>query len=133
MTKLEFFIVLHPYYKLAYITLAWGGPEEQATEIVAGNPNVKDWQDEAKQIVKRTVSHVIHLIQFYHTEYIFKRWLSIMNTAHQLPLSTCHLNLFGTREPCPLSLCQNSTSTMNPCSLMIQRKAGPPNSTIILV
>jgi hypothetical protein len=31
----EFFIlilstVLHPYYKLAYIKMAWGGPEDQA-------------------------------------------------------------------------------------------------------
>jgi hypothetical protein len=48
--------VLHPYYKLAYIKLAWGGPEEQAAEIAAGNLNAKDWQDEAKQIVEKTVS-----------------------------------------------------------------------------
>src|SRR5277367_1120384 len=50
------FTVLHPYYKLAYIKLAWGGPEEQAAEIAAGNPNAKDWQDEALQIVERAVS-----------------------------------------------------------------------------
>jgi hypothetical protein len=37
--------VLHPYYKLAYIKHAWGGPEEQAAEIAAGNPDAKDWQD----------------------------------------------------------------------------------------
>ena len=30
-------LVLHPYYKLAYIKIAWGGPEEQADEIAAGN------------------------------------------------------------------------------------------------
>ncbi|KAH8985848.1 hypothetical protein EDB86DRAFT_2809925, partial [Lactarius hatsudake] len=48
-------LVLHPYYKLAYIKLAWGGPEEQATEIAAGNPHAKDWQDEAKKIVENTV------------------------------------------------------------------------------
>jgi hypothetical protein len=47
--------VLHPYYKLAYIKLAWGGPEEQAVEIEAGNPNAKDWQDEARKIVETTV------------------------------------------------------------------------------
>jgi hypothetical protein len=29
-------IVLHPYYKLAYIKLAWGGEEEQVKEWVAG-------------------------------------------------------------------------------------------------
>jgi len=45
------FTVLHLYYKLA-----WGGPEEQAAEIAAGNPNVKDWQDKALQIVERAVS-----------------------------------------------------------------------------
>lgn len=48
--------MLHPYYKLAYIKLAWGGPEEQAAEIAAGNLDAKDWQDEAKQIVENTVS-----------------------------------------------------------------------------
>jgi hypothetical protein len=47
--------VLHPYYKLAYIKLAWGGPDEQAAEIAAGNPYAKDWQDEAKKIVEMTV------------------------------------------------------------------------------
>jgi hypothetical protein len=48
--------VLHPYYKLAYIKHAWGGPEEQAAEIAAGNPDAKDWQDKARQIVEKTVS-----------------------------------------------------------------------------
>ena len=43
-----FFQVLHPYYKLAYIKLAWDGPEEQAEEITQGNPFTKDWHDEAK-------------------------------------------------------------------------------------
>ncbi|KAF8958255.1 hypothetical protein BDZ97DRAFT_1668780, partial [Flammula alnicola] len=52
-------LVLHPYYKLAYIKLAWGGPAEKAAEIAAGNANAKDWQDEARQIVERTVSHPV--------------------------------------------------------------------------
>jgi len=56
-----YFTVLHPYYKLAYIKLAWGGPEEQAAEIEAGNPNAKDWQDEARQIVEKTVSCPIYI------------------------------------------------------------------------
>jgi hypothetical protein len=51
--------VLHPYYKLAYIKLAWGGPDEQAAEKAAGNADAKDWQDEAKQIVEKTVSFFI--------------------------------------------------------------------------
>ena len=29
----ETFAVLHPYYKLAYIKLAWGGPEEKEAKI----------------------------------------------------------------------------------------------------
>jgi hypothetical protein len=53
--------VLHPYYKLAYIKLTWGSPEEQAAEMAAGNANAKDWQDEAKKIVEKTVSVFILL------------------------------------------------------------------------
>ena len=39
--------VLHPYYGLPYIQHQWGGATEQAAEITAGNPDVKNWQDEA--------------------------------------------------------------------------------------
>jgi len=39
--------VLHPYFKLSYIKLAWGGPGEQEAERKAGNPFAKNWQDEA--------------------------------------------------------------------------------------
>ena len=49
------FTVLHPYYKLAYIKLLWGGAEEQAAEFDAGNFAAKNWQDEAKKIVENTV------------------------------------------------------------------------------
>jgi hypothetical protein len=55
--------VLHPYYKLAYIKLAWSGPDEQTAEIAAGNPNAKDWQDEARKIVERTVRFLPYLIR----------------------------------------------------------------------
>ena len=37
--------------------MAWGGAEEQAEEIQAGNMNVKNWQDEAQKILETTVSH----------------------------------------------------------------------------
>ena len=47
--------VLHPYYKLAYIKLSWGGPKEQAAEVEQGNLLAKDWHDEAKKIVEKTV------------------------------------------------------------------------------
>jgi hypothetical protein len=53
-------IVLHPYYKLAYIKLAWGGPVEQAAEIEAGNPHAKNWQADAKKLVEKTVSLIIY-------------------------------------------------------------------------
>ncbi|KAF8874802.1 hypothetical protein BD779DRAFT_1420492, partial [Infundibulicybe gibba] len=48
-------LVLHPYYKLTYIKLAWGGEKEQRAEREAGNPNAKNWQDEALKLVERTV------------------------------------------------------------------------------
>ena len=66
-TDIMFVLVLHPYYKLAYIKLQWGGPEEQAAEIEAGNWDAKDWHDEAKKIVERTVSCVCLKTQ-YHTD-----------------------------------------------------------------
>ena len=55
--------MLHPYDKLAYIKLAWGGPDEQAAEIAAGNPNAKDWQDKARKIVERMVRFLPYLIR----------------------------------------------------------------------
>ena len=61
--------VLHPYYKLAYIKVAWGGPEEQADEIEAGNSDAKDWQDKARKIVEKTVSPSI-LLLFQHANRI---------------------------------------------------------------
>jgi hypothetical protein len=45
--------VLHPYYKLEYIKLAWGGAAEQAEERASGNANVKNWQDEAQKVVEQ--------------------------------------------------------------------------------
>jgi hypothetical protein len=60
--------VLHPYYKLAYIKLAWGGLEEQAAEVVDGNIDAKDWQDEARQIIENTVS-CIQLYCYHCTKY----------------------------------------------------------------
>jgi len=47
---------LHPYYKLEYIKLAWGGAKEQEAEQAAGNWNAKNWQDEAQKIMENTVS-----------------------------------------------------------------------------
>lgn len=49
-------IVLHPYYKLDYIKLSWGGAEEQVIERLEGNLNAKNWQDEALKVVEKMVS-----------------------------------------------------------------------------
>ena len=48
--------VLHPYYGLLYIKHQWGGADEQAAEIAAGNLNVKNWQDEAMRHLEDMVS-----------------------------------------------------------------------------
>jgi hypothetical protein len=48
-------LVLHPYYKLSYIAHAWGGEEEEAAEILAGNIYAKNWQAEARKILENTV------------------------------------------------------------------------------
>ncbi|KAG1872985.1 hypothetical protein DFJ58DRAFT_651917 [Suillus subalutaceus] len=45
-------LILHPYYKLTYIKMQWGGPEEQENEYAAGNPNTVDWHDEALKAVE---------------------------------------------------------------------------------
>ena len=47
--------VLHPYYKLLYIEMVWGGAEEQKLELEASNPNAKDWHDKATKIVEKTM------------------------------------------------------------------------------
>jgi hypothetical protein len=77
--------VLHPYYKLAYIKLAWGGPEEQAAEIEAGNPGAKDWQDEARKIVETTVSHAPSRRCTHYANYPI-RWPGTTETVHPLLL-----------------------------------------------
>lgn len=37
----------------------WGGTEEQEKERAAGNLNAKNWQDEARKIVEKTVSNLV--------------------------------------------------------------------------
>jgi hypothetical protein len=39
---LNMITVLHPYYKLNYIKIAWGGEEEQMEEIAIGNSHAKN-------------------------------------------------------------------------------------------
>ena len=47
---------MHPYFKLDYMAMFWGGAKEQAKEQEAGNWEAKDWQDEALKVVERVVS-----------------------------------------------------------------------------
>ena len=47
--------MLHPYYKLTYIEMAWGGAEEQRKAREEGNLNAKDWCDEARQIIEKVM------------------------------------------------------------------------------
>ena len=35
--------------------MAWGGPDKQEVERVGGNPNVKNWNDEALKVVKEAM------------------------------------------------------------------------------
>ncbi|KAF8869823.1 hypothetical protein BD779DRAFT_1456446 [Infundibulicybe gibba] len=48
-------VLVHPYYKLQYIKMVWGGPEEQRKEQEEGNLDVKDWQLEARAVVHNAV------------------------------------------------------------------------------
>jgi len=69
-------IVLHPYYKLNYIKLSWGGPEEQALEHLEGNPYAKNWQDKALKVVENMVSCQLP-IRFPISHKTMNRWMSI--------------------------------------------------------
>lgn len=55
--------VLHPYYKLDYIKLTWGGAKEQQEEREKGNLDAKNWYDEARKVLETTVSIQFHSIQ----------------------------------------------------------------------
>ena len=131
MTAQTPFAVLHPYYKLAYIKLSWGGPEEQAAEIANGNLGAKDWQDEARKIVENTVSRIASLTLGY-ANYNQNRWLSTTELAHLPPPPKDQL---GTKIPHPawVTPYRNMINTVKHFSLTMRRKAGPRNFDGILV
>lgn len=54
--------VIHPYYKLHWIELHWGGAEAQQVEFDAGNFDAKDWVKEAKRVVEKKV----RILYFIH-------------------------------------------------------------------
>jgi hypothetical protein len=77
--------VLHPYYKLDYIELTWGGAEEQAKERAAGDPDAKNWKDEARKLVE-------HVVQLFDARVPFnesilsvfpRRWADIIEPDHE--------------------------------------------------
>ncbi len=51
-----FVLVLHPYYKLAYIEQMWGGEDEYQDDLAAGLPGARNWQAYANEIVEKAVS-----------------------------------------------------------------------------
>ena len=61
------FAVLHPYYKLTYIELVWGGAKEQEAKREAGNWDAKNWQDEAQKVLERTV-HLLRPVYLVLTD-----------------------------------------------------------------
>ncbi|KAM6503159.1 hypothetical protein JOM56_000102, partial [Amanita muscaria] len=68
-------LLLHSYYKLEYITHNWGGAQEQAEEIAAGNPYAKNWQHEAMKAMEAIVSNSINYMMFFCL--ICSRWRRI--------------------------------------------------------
>ncbi|KZS86738.1 hypothetical protein SISNIDRAFT_420604 [Sistotremastrum niveocremeum HHB9708] len=59
-------LAIHPYYKLWWIKIHWGGAEEKAKEIAEGNPDAIDWHEVAMKTVEAAVSHcrVSHSLTF---------------------------------------------------------------------
>lgn len=82
-------VVLHPYYKLAYIKVAWGGAEEQAAEKAAGNLYAKNWQDEAQKVLETEVIHInlsIYLSIFVTDKFQMEKYW--MNRPRSSPITT---------------------------------------------
>ena len=48
-------IALHPYFKLNWIALHWGGAREQERDRAQGDVNAKNWQDEARKLLEDLV------------------------------------------------------------------------------
>ncbi|KAF9016916.1 hypothetical protein BDP27DRAFT_1251619, partial [Rhodocollybia butyracea] len=48
-------LFIHPYYKLNWIELHWGGADAQAEAIAGGDGYAQNWMDEAEKLVEATV------------------------------------------------------------------------------
>ncbi len=57
--------VTHPYFKLDYIQQHWGGQEEYLAELAEGNPDARNWQAYAREVVEQTVSDTVFAICAY--------------------------------------------------------------------
>jgi hypothetical protein len=99
--------VLHPYYKLAYIKLAWGGKDEQKAEIAAGNKYAINWQDEARKLVEREVSIFLNsrVLILLSTSY---RWKNIgrIDLRHHLQFGrqTLQVATLDQHQYCPITI-----------------------------
>ncbi len=54
--------VTHLYFKLDYIQQHWGGQEEYLAELAEGNPEARNWQAYAREVVEQTVSDKVFAI-----------------------------------------------------------------------
>ena len=86
VVMLTLFVVLHPYYKLDYIALSWGGAREQAEERAAGNKDAKNWQDEARKLVEIVVSNYI-IVSDQTLIYIYDMQMEVYYKNRPLPQS----------------------------------------------
>lgn len=62
----HWFTVLHPYFKLAYIEMAWGGAAEQEVEHQKWNIQAKNWHEEAEKVLERTVSTLLNWFSYLY-------------------------------------------------------------------
>ena len=99
MKLMESILVLHPYYKFAYIKLAWGGEVEQVAECAAGNSAAKNWQDEARKLIEKEVSNILLLkraiesnINWFQME---KYWKNTKQPQAPLPVAPTVLPTSG--------------------------------------
>ena len=57
-------LALHPYFKLDWIVLHWGGAKEQEQDCAKGDLYAKNWQDEARKILE----DLVHTGKPYHID-----------------------------------------------------------------
>ena len=82
---------LHPYFKLDWIALHWGGAREQERDRAQGDINAKNWQDESRKILENLVwlSHgyndISSLIHGYRWRNTGKHACSLRQLKHARP------------------------------------------------